>query len=103
MTSHDQNSMLYSRRDFGKLALAGLPLRLLGAQSSRFNGVQIGSITYRFRSISDPEAIIKAMTQIGLSEAELMSNHAEALAGAPAPPRGGGRGGATPEQVAAQQ
>ena len=104
MTSQDQNPMLYSRRDFGKLALAALPLRLFGPQSSRIKGVRIGAITYSFRSINDPEAIITAMAQIGLSEAELMSNHAEALAGAPAPPRGGGgRGGATPEQVAAQQ
>ena len=70
--------------------------RLYAAINSKFNGVQIGAITYSFRSIPDAEAIIKAMVEIGLGEAELMSNHCEALAGAPAMPafgRGGGGGG----------
>jgi sugar phosphate isomerase/epimerase len=89
MTTNDRQPFVYSRRDFGKLALAAVPFSLLAAQNSKINGVQIGAITYSFRSISDPEAIIKAMAQIGLTEAELMSNHAEALAGAPAPQRGG--------------
>jgi sugar phosphate isomerase/epimerase len=80
---------LYSRRDFGKLAFAALPVSMLAIGNSKINGVQIGAITYSFRSIADPEAIIKAMAQIGLSETELMSNHAEALAGAPAAQRGG--------------
>src|SRR5262245_5167661 len=89
MSTNDRHPVLYSRRDFGKLALAAMPLSLLAAQNSKSKGVQIGAITYSFRSISDPEAIIKAMAQIGLSETELMSNHAEALAGAPAAQRGG--------------
>lgn len=65
---------------------------------SKFGGVQIGAITYSFNRIAspDPEAIIKAYVEIGLGEAELMSNHCEALAGAPAMPMfgrfGGGRG-----------
>jgi sugar phosphate isomerase/epimerase len=70
----------------------------------------VGAITYSFRSISDPEAIIKAMAQIGIGEAELMWNHAEALAGAPTGRAGGpgggagrGRGALTPEQQADQQ
>lgn len=109
MSTSKHAPILYSRRDFGKIALAGLPLSLLAAANSRISGVQIGAITYSFRSISDPEAIIKAMAKIGLSETELMSNHAEGLAGAPAPQHGGGGGsrgrGAppTPEQIAAQQ
>ena len=47
--------------------------------------MQIGAITYSFNSIAnpDPEAIIRAYVEIGLGEAELMSNHCEALAGAP--------------------
>jgi len=95
----------YSRRDFGKIVLAGLPLSLaLGRGDSKFNGVQIGAITYSFRTIPDAEDIIKAYKTIGLSEAEVMSNHAEQLAGAPpAPPFGGGgrgRGEMTPEQQA---
>src|ERR1700683_5252412 len=89
--------MDYTRRDLGKIALAAVPLaRAFAAINSKFGGVQIGAITYSFNSIaSDPEAIIKAMADIGLGEAELMSNHCEALAGAPAMPsfgRGGGRG-----------
>jgi sugar phosphate isomerase/epimerase len=56
-------------------------------------------------------AIVKAYAEIGLGEVELMSNHCEALAGAPgqaAAPgggqgRGGGRAQPTPEQQAAAQ
>src|SRR3954451_14637104 len=97
-----------SRRDFTKLALAGVPIFLspfpLAAAAkvnSRINGVQIGAITYSFRSMP-AEDIIKAYVEIGLGEMELMSNHAEQLAGAPAGRRGGGgrRGAPTPEQQA---
>src|SRR5258706_3780647 len=112
MNDHSLRGSRYSRRDFGKLAVATilpawLSPRLL-AGGSEINGVQVGAITYSFRSISDPAAIIKAMVQIGLGEAEVMSNHVEALAGAPSgraagPGGGGGRGAATPEQQAAQQ
>jgi sugar phosphate isomerase/epimerase len=109
--------MRYSRRDFGKLALAGLPAAamwktsgdtpLLAADkiNSKIGGVTIGAITYSFRTITDPMEIIKAYTTIGLGEMELMSNHAEALAGIPRGAGGGGRrGGAplTPEQIAAR-
>ena len=124
--------MTFTRRDMGRIALASTPLAAaLGAKriNSRFGGVQIGAITYSFNRIAspDPEAILKAYVEIGLGEAELMSNHCEALAGAPpmpvfgrfgAPPRppaapGGGAGAAprpparpggrpqlTPEQLA---
>jgi sugar phosphate isomerase/epimerase len=105
--------MLHTRRDFGKLALNALPLAIARAAvepvviDSKFYGVQIGAITYSFNSIanSDPEAIVRAYVEIGLGEAELMSNHCEALAGAPrAPGRGGGRGATlSPEQQAARQ
>jgi sugar phosphate isomerase/epimerase len=111
-----------SRREFGKLTLAGLPASWVlgslplsaGAKiESKINGVQIGAITYSFRSIPNPDDIIKAYVSIGLGEMELMSNHAEALAGAPSG-RGGGPGGGqgrgagggratpTPEQQAAR-
>jgi sugar phosphate isomerase/epimerase len=107
--------MLYTRRDVGKIALASVPLAgALGATkiNSKFDGVQIGAITYSFNSIAGPdaEAIIRAYVEIGLGEAELMSNHCEALAGAPAMARpggrgqgGGGRAPLTPEQQAARQ
>jgi sugar phosphate isomerase/epimerase len=85
--------MSCTRREFGKIALAAMPMARGAARiNSRFGGVQIGAITYSFRDINDPDLIIKAMVQIGIGEAELMSNHAEALAGAPAQAPGGGRG-----------
>ncbi|MDE3167405.1 MAG: sugar phosphate isomerase/epimerase [Acidobacteriota bacterium] len=117
--------MEVTRRDWGKIALASLPLsRAFGAKriDSKFGGVQIGAITYSFNRIAspDPEAIIKAYVDIGLGEAELMSNHCEGLAGAPAMPMfgrgpgapppaggrrgpGGGRAPLTPEQQAERQ
>jgi sugar phosphate isomerase/epimerase len=110
--------MEFTRRDLGKIALASVPLsRAFGAKmiDSKFGGVQIGAITYSFNRIAspDPEAIIKAYVEIGLGEAELMSNHCEALAGAPAMPMfgrggmgrgpGGGRAPLTAEQQAERQ
>jgi sugar phosphate isomerase/epimerase len=74
---------MYSRRDFGKLALAALPpAALLAGTPSRISGVRIGAITYSYRSLK-PEEIIPAMASSGIAEAEVMSNHVEALAGAP--------------------
>jgi len=101
---------ILSRREFTKLTLAGVPASVLLSRvpkqaaakiNSRINGVQIGAITYSFRSMP-PEDIIKAYVDIGLGEMELMSNHAEQLAGAPAGRGGGGPRGAplTPEQQA---
>jgi sugar phosphate isomerase/epimerase len=82
--------MNYTRRDAGKIALAALPLvRAFAAPNSRIQGVQIGAITYSFRGINDLDEIISAFVKIGLSEVELMSNHAESAAGAPSQ---GGRG-----------
>jgi len=102
--------MRYTRRDFAKLSLAAVPASLLvpnrslwafGTMDSRINGVLIGAITYSFRSMPAAD-IIKAYVDIGLGEMELMSNHAEQLAGSPAGRGGGGgrRGALTPEQQA---
>src|SRR5579871_1630856 len=81
-----------SRRAFGKTALCSLSAsslvlsgRKICAQSapdSRIAGVQIGVITGSFQGMAASD-IIPAMLKIGLSEVELQSNHAEALAGAP--------------------
>ncbi|HEX6465343.1 MAG TPA: TIM barrel protein, partial [Vicinamibacterales bacterium] len=96
-----------SRRQFGQLVLAGLPLSmLLDKINSNVNGVQIGAITYSFRALPT-EDVLKAYTTIGLGEMELMSNHCEALAGAPSGRGGGGGSGRrgqpmTPEQQAAR-
>lgn len=92
----------FTRRDFGKFAVAGIPLASLAlagsdlfAQAkpdSNFDGVHIGVITYSFSGMQASE-IIPAMVKIGLSNVELMSNHAESLAGIPAMGRGGFGGG----------
>jgi sugar phosphate isomerase/epimerase len=113
--------MSYTRREFGKLALAGLPAAavlgnsesLFGAfaqanPNSVFNGVQIGTITYSFRSMPDQsaEATLKYILDSGISAIELMGGPAESFAGAPSgrgggPGRGpGGPGGAAPDAAA---
>lgn len=102
--------MSLTRREFGKLTLAAVPAVLVSNRvalaaakiDSRVKGIQIGAITYSFTSLPNPQAIIDAYVSIGLGLMELMSNHCEALAGAPAPAGRGGRGAAqTPEQQAA--
>ena len=113
--------MIINRRDLFKSATAAalLPLQRATAATridSKVNGVQLGAITYSFNRIAapDPQAIIRAYTEIGLGEAELMSNHCEALAGAPAMPAfqrpagprpapGAPRPQATPEQIAERE
>ena len=95
--------MSYTRRDFGKIALvAGAASRLMAAKpNSVFGGVQIGTITYSFRSLpSGADEVLKYCLDCGISGVELMSNVAESYAGAPAQAgRGmfpGGPGGAPP-------
>jgi hypothetical protein len=102
--------MSYTRREFGKLALAGLPAAArLGRGESNFgafaqakpnsliDGVQIGTITYSYRSMPDQsaEATLKYVVDSGISAIELMGGPVESFAGAPAMAgagRGGGRG-----------
>jgi sugar phosphate isomerase/epimerase len=60
--------------------------------NSKFNGVQVGTITYSFRNI-DPgiEGVLKACVDASCSSIELMSNGIEDWCGAPkAPARQGG-------------
>src|SRR5436190_12419706 len=75
-----------NRREFGKLALAGIPAAalienpLFGAvlaqakPNSKFAGVQIGTITYSYRSMQDQgaEATLKYTVDSGISGIELM-------------------------------
>ena len=71
--------MNFSRRDFGKAALAALPLTALAAGKkidSRIHGVQIGAQSYSFRDMS-LDAAIDAMKTIGLGECELYQGHVE--------------------------
>jgi sugar phosphate isomerase/epimerase len=83
---------MYTRRDFGKIALAALPLAsALAKINSKVNGVQLGVQTYSFRDLPPEgivDAVIKAMTEIGLGECEVFASQFE-----PAQPRMGGAGG----------
>ncbi|HEU0119320.1 MAG TPA: TIM barrel protein [Bryobacteraceae bacterium] len=91
-----------NRRDFGKAALAALPLASLHAKpNSKFGGVQIGAITYCFRALpSTAPDLLKYCTELGISSIELMGDAAENFAGAPAarPPAFAGRRDLTPAQ-----
>jgi len=100
---------MHTRREFGKRALAALPASaVLGSAAplfaaarpkSIFGGVQVGVIApYSFgRDVTDAEAILKALVDLGISGVELQGGPAEAFAGAPAaPPRGPGPGGPGP-------
>jgi sugar phosphate isomerase/epimerase len=68
---------VYTRREFGKLALAGLPLSLALARiDSKINGVRIGVQSYSFRTVPLEEAI-KGMAEVGIGECELFQGHVE--------------------------
>ena len=102
------------RRDFLRTsAAAGAGLLLTPPWSfaasgldSRFGGVQVGTITYSFRSMPGSiDQLIDYCTKCGLSAIELMGDPAEAWAGSPAglmppmvpPPPGSGPPKFTPE------
>ncbi len=92
--------MTFTRRDFGKLAAAALPVSsLLAKPNSKINGVQIGAITYSFRSLpGSAQEVLKYCLDCGISGVELMSGVAESYAGMPAQPgRAPGGGQPTPE------
>jgi len=98
--------MSYTRRAFGKLALASPAAAVLGRESiffgafapakpnSLIDGVQIGTITYSYRSMTDQsaEATLKYLVDSGISAIELMGGPVESFAGAPSSGRGGGPG-----------
>jgi sugar phosphate isomerase/epimerase len=94
---------MLTRRELGKLTLAGVPVAMLGRESilgafaqakpnSVIDGVQIGTITYSYRSMPDQsaEATLKYIVDSGISGIELMGGPVESFAGAPASGRGGG-------------
>jgi len=99
--------MAITRRQLGKLALAGVPAAALASRygslvdvlaqaqpNSLVAGVQIGVITYSYRSMPDQsaEATLKYVVDSGISAIELMGGPVESFAGAPAPAGGGGGG-----------
>src|SRR4051812_5823665 len=102
--------MNFTRRDFGKVALAALPASsLLGAgkPNSKWGGVQVGiNAPYSFTRMSGTaDKILEYMTQLNLSAAELRLQPVEAYLSAPGvlasandgpggpPAPGGARGG----------
>jgi sugar phosphate isomerase/epimerase len=54
--------------------------------NSNYGGVQIGAITYSFRSIREVDAVLQACVDAGLSSVELMGTGIEAYLGAPENP-----------------
>ena len=93
---------VYTRRQFGALALAGLAAPRLAAAGfdSRVNGVRLGAQSYSFRDLPRGaagdmvDAVVKAFKDVGLEECELWSPQIEPQFGPP----GGGRGATvTPE------
>lgn len=107
--------MSVTRRQFGQLAAASV---LAAKPNSKFNGVQIGAITYSFRALpGSAEEILRYCLDCGINSVELMSGAAESFAGAPLPPQrpmgpppprpagapAGGRPQPTPEQLEARR
>ena len=107
--------MEYSRREFGKLALAGLPATTLLLKSpslaaaakpdSKWAGVQVGmNVPYNFGTgnYTSGDEIINRCVQLGISGVELRAQPVELFLGSPAAIAGAanagrGRGGrATP-------
>ena len=96
---------MYTRREFGKLTIAGLALPALGALTdSKVNGVRLGAQTYSFRDLPRPETgdavdvVIKAMTKCGLGECELFAPQVE-----PRMASGRGQGANSPEAQKARE
>jgi len=69
--------------------LQGAPalIKSLGKPNSLINGVQIGCITYSYRSMADQsaEATLQYVLDSGISSIELMGDPAESFAGMPTP------------------
>ena len=128
MSDNRRHRGAYSRREFGRLALASLPSvsllrpslvsagegpptepwrRRAAKPNSVWGGVPFGIFApYRFGpEASDLEGALKALVNFGVSQTELSSAIVERYLGAPqAAGRGGGGGGRgtqTPEQQAA--
>src|SRR6516164_8449478 len=98
---------MWTRREFGKMTLAGVAGSICSSSAlnsilsaaerpnSFIDGVQIGAITYSYRSMPDQsaEATLKYLLGSGLSACELMDGPAELFAGRPQQDNGGRGGG----------
>ena len=66
------------------LAKNGFASNLLSLNNTEFNGVQVGVITYSFRSMpGTAEDLLKYCKEAGIKALELMGDPAEAFAGSP--------------------
>jgi sugar phosphate isomerase/epimerase len=93
-----ESMSVYTRRDFGKIAMAGLPLgAALAKINSKVSGVQIGVQSYSYRD-RPLDAAIQAMIEDGIGECELFSPHIEPGV-LPRPQGAGGRGAANREEL----
>lgn len=109
--------MNLTRRDFTKLALTApvgpwlaqpLPAQAPTRRpNSEINGVNVGAITYSYRSMPDQsaEAYLRYIVDSGISQIEFSGGPVEAFAGAPTMPRigPGGHGVALTADQQAQQ
>jgi len=108
--------MLYTRRDIGKLALAGVPLASVLAKSetlvgagkpdSKWEGVQVGmNVPYNFGdNMMSPDETLDRCVQLGVSAVELRSQPVEQFLGVPAALIAGrGRGTPAPDPAAQKQ
>ena len=94
----------YSRRDFARLALFGLPAaRLFSAVRPRLAGVQIGlNVPYSFgNNMMSADDVLRNCLELGVGALELRSQPVEAFMGAPAPVAGAGRGADSTARAAA--
>jgi sugar phosphate isomerase/epimerase len=92
-------TMMHTRREFGKLAMAAVPVaRALAGIDSKVDGVQLGVQSYSFRDLSFNDAL-KAMVTDGLGLCELFAPHIELgkLDVAPMQPRPPRAPGAPPQ------
>jgi sugar phosphate isomerase/epimerase len=94
---------MLTRRTFGKLALAGLPIAsALAKIDSKIDGVQLGTQSYSFRDLSFNDAL-KAMVADGLGDCELFAPHIEGGHTDKSPMAGFRRGMSADERKAAQE
>ena len=94
----------YSRRDFARLALFGLPAaRLLTAVRPRVAGLQIGlNVPYSFGNNNMPaDELLKNCVALGVTSLELRSQPVEAFMGGPVAAAGPGRGADSTARAAA--
>ena len=72
---------MYTRRQFGKLALAAAPLPVLASKiDSKIHGVQIGLHTWSFSTLPLDgilDIIIRSMVDTGIGECILLAQHIE--------------------------